>query len=142
MVQMKLLLMLLVPSFGLPADPGENNSLERDKRELDCSCNGVSNAYGEGECKTDWPEGSNKFWCFVDSGSCSDAVEEHGEFWSYQACDKGNGIIGLGSGFIGQINFHLFDSILAWHKIDIFRYKFEAGMINFRILGEIFLLIK
>ena len=88
---MKLLFLLLVPAFGLPAGPGVGNSLKRDKRELDCSCNGDLDAYEEGECKTDWPEGSNKFWCFVNRGSCSDAVEEHGKYWSHEACDKDKG---------------------------------------------------
>merc|ERR1712037_794308 len=52
-----------------------------------CSCNGIVNSKGQGECQTSY---RGKKFCYVNEGECSD--EKMGSspdtFWSYEACEN------------------------------------------------------
>merc|ERR1712130_168149 len=50
-----------------------------------CSCNGVINVKGQGECQTTY---KGKQFCYVDRGNCKDQKKgrSSGRYWSYEAC--------------------------------------------------------
>merc|ERR1719319_894404 len=51
-----------------------------------CSCNGFIDKNGGGECLK--KNGNYGYWCYVEDGSCSDAVLWYGHYYSYEACKK------------------------------------------------------
>ena len=51
-----------------------------------CSCNGIINSKGQGECQTTY---KGKQFCYVDEGNCRDQKKGGSSgkfFWSYEAC--------------------------------------------------------
>lgn len=74
-----------------PADDSKVNfgdEVEEKKEETErrCSCNGLKNSRGEGECGSSY---KGQAFCYVDRGSCSDETESTSSnlWWSYQACN-------------------------------------------------------
>ena len=73
-----------------PADESKVNfgdEVEEKKEEAGrrCSCNGLKNSRGEGECRSSY---KGQAFCYVDRGSCSDETKSTfpNLWWSYQAC--------------------------------------------------------
>ena len=52
-----------------------------------CSCNGIINSKGQGECQTTY---KGKQFCYVDRGNCKDQRKggSSGRYWSYEACEN------------------------------------------------------
>ena len=52
-----------------------------------CSCNGIINSKGQGECLTTF---RGKQYCYVDQGECKDEKvgSSSGTFWSFEACEN------------------------------------------------------
>jgi len=72
--------------FLMPA-ASSGGAQRLSRGEAGCFCNGYLDENGEGECNAEWPIDSNKFWCYIKEGSCSDSLEHGGNFWSYEACE-------------------------------------------------------
>jgi len=58
-----------------------------NKASVKCSCNGLVNSKGEGECRSTY---RGRPFCYTNPGLCSDEVEStaSGGWWSYKACDS------------------------------------------------------
>merc|ERR1712061_259472 len=52
-----------------------------------CSCNGIINSEGRGECRTSY---KGKKFCYVNQGNCRDQKKGSSSdtYWSYEACDS------------------------------------------------------
>ena len=70
-----LCLLALPLCLGLTYVPGTHS----------CSCNGIINSRGQGECRTSY---RGKPFCYVDRGTCYDEKKSTspGWYWSYDAC--------------------------------------------------------